>query len=235
MKSFLLIAFFVLFCIGSVSASVFSEGHGGLGLGEGNQLELHLHLHEGAVVDGIALTEDAEYEPDEAIILVPDSTRLARPDGTAWDFIGTAAGADTWVLTQTYSAGIPFFGISAEEITPGAFVGNEITLTLVSVDGPGEFSLYDLAFGTPAVLMTDSDGITANDAVILDLDVSAHCHYNFAFSQAGIYTITFEASTIDAASQTPMTDEATYTFQVVPEPSTLVLLAMGIAGLLKKR
>jgi surface-anchored protein len=229
-----LIATFVLFYISPVFASVFSEGHGGLGLGEGGQLELHLHLHEGAVVDGVALTEEAEYEPGKTIILIPNTTRLARPDGTEWDFIGNAAGNDTWVLPQTYSTGIPFFGISAEEVTFGAFVDNAITLTLVSVDGPGHFSLYDLAFGVPAVFMADSDGSTADDAVIVDLDVSGHCHYNFAFSQAGMYAITFEVSAIDTTLQTPVTDEATFIFHVVPEPATLSLLALGIRLLRKK-
>ncbi len=235
MKRFILISAFVLIMTTPVLAAVYTGGHGGIGLGEADGLELHVHLHDGAVVNGIPLTDDAEYAPDELIILIPDSTRLDRPEGLEWDFIGNTSGADTWILPKGHTPGVPHFGVSAEAVSLGAFVDDTLTLTLVSVDGPGYFSLYDVVLGTPAVFMADSDGIDVNDAVSLVLGVSDHQHFNLAFTAAGTYAITFEVSAVDAATQERVSDEATFSFHVVPEPATVVLLAWGVIGFVRKR
>ena len=237
MKYLLLITTFGMFCISPIFASVYTAGHGDIGLGEGDELELHLHLHEEAIVDGSALVEDAEFEPDELTINVPNTTASGRPAGTAWDFIGNAAGEAFWKLPADHSEaeaqGTPFLGIGAEEVDTGIFVDDEITLTLTGVDGPGQFSLYKVELGNPVVFMASSDGISALDSIIAA--VGGHGHFNFAFSAAGVYDVTFEVSAIDALSQAVVTDEATFSFQVIPEPGTVCLLGIGGVALLRKR
>lgn len=203
-----------------------SSGHADLGLGEGSSLELHLHIHD-----------IGEVEPGEAVIVVPNSTYAfassngGRPAGSAWEQIGVGAGESFWYLPQSNSGqgsaaalGAPHLGIGGEEITLGAFDGNSFTLTLTGAVMPegGNFSLWQDDF-TPVFYMSTVDGISAADAFTLDLDNSDHVHANWGFTQAGIYELTFTVSAyVEGIEQS---DTATFTFNVVPEPSTYAALA----------
>jgi surface-anchored protein len=215
----------------------YTEGHADIGLGEGSELELHFHAHEGAIIDGIAITEDTEFEPDGVVTIVPDTTRFARPLGASWDFLGNTAGADTWRLSSSSAAAIdenaPFLGIGAEEIDSGVFVNDQLTLTLIDVAGPGDFSLYKTSLGTPTAYMTSFDGISAADVIVVE--TGGHSHYNFGFSQLGSYDVTFAVSAVNSTTLETETSQATYTFNVVPEPTTICLLALGAFGLIRKR
>ncbi len=226
-RSLLTIALVLLFGNAALAAINITEGHMDIGLGDEGTLELHAHTHEPV---------DEEYTPSEVVIVVPNTTAQARQSGTAWDFIGNSAGETCWILPESETAaetlGAPFVGISAGHIDSGVFVNDSITLTLTGVSGPGQFSLYDEDLTGPQVLMASSDGISAVDSITIGLE---HGHGNFAFSQAGIYGITFQVSATDAATGTLVTDEATFTFNVVPEPATLSLLALGAVGFLRRR
>jgi surface-anchored protein len=228
MKKTVLFTWMVL-SLGSVKAHYeYTAGHADIGLGEHDKLELHLHAHTGAIVNGLALSQEAEYKPDEIVIVVPNSAVFARPAGTAWFFLGNAPGDDTWHLPQsgtdaeTFAS--PFLGIGAEEAATGVFQNDRLYLTLIEVDGPGHFSLYKVSFGLPVVYMADSDGIFADDRVTVQ--AGGHGHYNMAFSQAGDYRITFEASALSVEGDR-LTHQAVFHFHVIPEPATLALLLAG--------
>ena len=238
MKTKLITIAFMTMFVNHVFAATFTAGHADLGLGEGSALELHLHIHEGSIVDGATLATDQEYAPSEATIQVPNSTLFARPTGSAWDLIGNNAGDNTWLLPESESdassMGAPFVGIGAEHIELGAFVDNELTLTLTNVSGPGHFSLYTVSLGNPTFDMASFGGITPDDSITLDLDIEDHAHFNYGFSQAGLYHVTFEISAYTDAT-TLVTDEAAFVFNVVPEPASLSLLAIGGIVLFRKR
>ncbi len=238
MKTNLFTTALVILFVNPVFAATYSAGHADLGLGEGSELELHLHIHEGSIVDGFALTEDEEFAPHAVTILVPNSTRFSRPGGAAWNLIGNNAGDDTWALPESESVaeaqGAPFFGIGAEEVMLGTFLDNQITLTLTGITGPGDFTLYTVSFGSPTVAMSSFDGISTADSIMLDVGIEDHAHFNFGFSAAGLYRLTFEVSAIDSATQNRVTDEATFTFNIIPEPATMGLIGIGALGVLIK-
>lgn len=238
------LTFTLITVINSITfAATYSAGHADLGLGAGSELELHLHVHEGSTVNGSVITTPQEYTPpSEATILVPNSTIFSWEANTGWDLIGNNPGDNTWRLPQSESTaeslGAPFLGIGAEDIVSredGVFVDDELTLKLISVSSDvtgGEFSLYKLQQSMPQFAMASSDGIDSQDCITLL--AGGHDHYNFAFSKAGLYEISFEVSAY-VDETTLVTDSGTFIFDVVPEPATISLLAFGGVILRRKR
>ena len=114
------------------------------------------------------------------------------PAGAQWSFLGSA-GSSVWILPQTHDHDLLFLGLGTEELAAGIFTGDQVTLSLRGVSGPGNFAVYQTdMFGNPNVFMNSGDGITAGDAVTLG--AGAHSHVNWAFGAPGIYQIDFEAS-----------------------------------------
>jgi surface-anchored protein len=207
---------------------VYSAGHGDIGLAyDAGALELHGHLHAGALVDGVALGADEEYAPSGFTVLVPDPS-IARPAGATWDFTGTVSGSPLWFLPQSQDASKPFLGIGSEELDPADWTGS-LSITLNSVSGPGQFSVWQNGtFGDPSVRMSTADGISGADQLLLS--AGGHAHYNFGFTAPGLYEVTFTASGVHAVDGT-VSDTGTFVFavQAVPEPSEYALVA-GFAG-----
>lgn len=226
--------------VGSASAAgLYTEGHGDLGFGDHSTIEPHMHLHGGATVDGSPLASDTEYEPDELIVYVPDSTRQwvadngGRPAGTAWDPIGVLAGEEYWFLPASNSLagtlGAPFLGLGTEHMDTGVFDNDELSMTLTAMTGPagGHFSLWYDGFG-PTFEMSTADGISAADTVA-NFPIPAHDHRNWGFTKPGTYELTFEISGTQGG--TPVAEPGTFTFQVVPEPGSLTILLAGLVSL----
>jgi len=163
-----------------------------------------LHVHDE--------TNDVEYDPDDAVLLVGSMARTTVPADPAYRFLGRA-GRPVWILPQVQSSALIFLGFGAEEIPPGLFLNDAFDLRLKKVRGPGHFTVWDVdSFGNPVVLMNTRDRIGTND--VFHGVPGSHQDLNWGFSQPGRYRVTFEA-TAKLADGTPVTaGEAIYTFRV---------------------
>lgn len=228
----------MVFGTSPASASLWTSGHGDLGIEFDevlNELEPHWHL-EGGIVNGVP-QDDVEFEADELTVVVPKSTfdyRVSlggRPAGTEWDPLGVAAGEGFWFLPSidggpggAAALGAPFVGIGSEALDPLDWTGS-IELALQSVSGPGDFALWQVQFGTPLFFMSSFDGIDGSD--VYEIGVGGHDHANWGFTAPGLYEITFVASGTHVTEGLIESDPTTFSFNVIPEPSSIGLLLFG--------
>jgi surface-anchored protein len=206
--------------------TILNSGHADIGAAfKGNAWDLYVE-HE----------ELGEFEAAEAILQVGLAAQTVVPANPAFGFLG-AAGSSVWILPQVDeddenghddSHRLLFLGLSAEEQASGLFANDQLTLSLSSVSGPGQFALYTVdAFGTPVVHMNSADGITAADRV--GLMAGSHMHANWAFTMPGDYEVSFRASGIldDGQNTLIQSEVVAYNFSVIPEPGTWALLVLG--------
>ncbi len=166
---------------------------------EDGELELGAHVEDPI---------DQEFELDTVGFHGGLRAKQLRPDGPEFDFIGVPEGQEIYILPQGLDAQNVFLGVGAEEVAPGIFSG-PLSINLQSVDGPGEFSVWQNdAFGVPQLQMATSDGINSTDQILAN--VGSHDHYNWAFTAAGIYsvdvtvsgTLASDGSTVESEVQT---------------------------------
>lgn len=183
---------------GSGRYTVLSEGHVDVfGLAyEDGALDLHVHDEEHA----------AEYAPGEVVLKANNEAKTTVPAG--YDFLGTP-GDDVWILPDTEVAGLLFAGYGAEEIAPGDFANDTLTLTVH--DAWGDVDLYTVDdFGTPAVEFDSDEGPGS-----WQVTAGSHGHLNWAFGEAGLYKLTVEAEgDLAATGETVSTGEVDYWFWV---------------------
>jgi len=220
--------------------TLWTAGHGDLGIHfHGGGLEPHWHLgedNETVVLDGVPQSFGAAGTEYEAPDLVAETGLSSpRPVGTSWDFLGNSAGDPVYLFPEPEDFSTPYLGIGTEGLDVADWNGN-ITLTLSGMTGPGEFSLY-ISGATPTVLMASNDGITSGDSISIAPD--SHLHYNWAFSQQGTYTLDFTVEGTSSASpndpgitaDTNYSATESFTFSVVPEPSSFALFGLGLGAL----
>ncbi|HMP16693.1 MAG TPA: hypothetical protein PKD72_06710, partial [Gemmatales bacterium] len=62
-----------------------------------------------------------EYSATEALVFALPASMVTRPAGSQWDFLGTPAGNNLWILPQSQNPNLVYLGVGAEEIQPGIF------------------------------------------------------------------------------------------------------------------
>lgn len=185
--------------------------------------EPHIHNEggaDGAVVDGVVQVDESEFEPGDLIVVVPELS------------VTTLNSTNYFWLPETEQAaannGTPFLGIGLEELSASDWVGGTLSLKLLSITGPGSFLLWqDDGFGGANVFF-DSAGDS------FSLAAGSHTHYIWGFTEVGTYGLEFEISGSHVADGL-QSGSATYTFQVVPEPTTAMLGVLGSLALLRRR
>lgn len=212
-------------------AAVYTSGHGDIAVAYQNgDLTAHLELDPDAVVDGGPVgnpPNGASFAPEAALIIVADPPVL-RPSGSEWDFLGVSAGQPLHVLPQSEDPARPFLGLASETLVRGQWAS--LSVALVSLEAPagGHFALYQTdAFGSPLVKFDSADGLGADD--LLPLIVGGHDHYNWAFTQPGLYRVGLAWQGVHHLDG-PRSAEGAFRFGVtqIPEPGFTALLASSL-------
>lgn len=165
---------------------------------------LELHVHDETVDPSV------ERDPSEVLLRVLPAAETTVPDDPAYSFLGQP-GAPVWILPEIENPDLIWPGLATEEIEPGVFAGDTVTLTVRRVRGPGALSVFASdPFGAPTVLANSGDG--SPDA--LSLATGGHQHASWAFTRTGLYRVTFQAAATLADGTRVVSDPAVYTFLV---------------------
>lgn len=226
----------MLFAGTSSAQSIFSGGHGDLAVKIDPQrgLDLHYHFDGSAVIDGVVLETlpmpRYEYEPHEIVTHLSEAG-FPLPEGDEWSFTGAAAGEPLWLISevQDFMPANPWLGIGTEEISPDEVIG-DVDYRIDAIRGPGAVSIFGTGPLGESIVYVSS----INDDLGFTLPAGTHGHFNIAFTQPGRYELDLTASVLLAPTSQSLQDSATFVFQVVPEPTTLGLVA-GVAALVLRR
>jgi surface-anchored protein len=173
------------------------------------------------------------YPANDVVVRVVPAAIGSVPSGAQWTPIGATAGAPVWVIPQTQSAAVVWFGTRAiipdgvfRPLSGPAFGSGQLGMRLISVTGSGpdaggKFSLFSQdAFGSPTFRFSTANGIDDAD-LVAPINASSHTHYNWVFTKPGDYDITIEAYAFLLNSGQLVTARQTYHFQAVPTPPAI--------------
>ncbi|MCH1502405.1 MAG: choice-of-anchor M domain-containing protein, partial [Verrucomicrobiales bacterium] len=122
-------------------------------------------------------------------------------------------GDPLWILPQTAQSDVLFLGIAAGEVESGVFMNDTTYVELVSVDGPGNFFVYNTdSFGVPSVSIDSADGITSDDR--LTVLAGSHGHVNWTFDAEGDYELAFVVKGTLLDSTSVESEPTTFNFEV---------------------
>lgn len=185
--------------------------------------EPHIHNEggpDGAIVNGMPVELNTEYEPGDVTIVVPQAST------TTYNLV------DYFFLPETSTAGVPYVGIGLEELNDLDWEGN-VTVTLTKVVMPDGASFAMWTGGDASGLFVLSSG---DLGLGLSLEPGSHTHYNWGFTTEGIYALDFTISGTHVDSAIGFqTATGTFNFEVIPEPSSALLGALGALALLRRR
>lgn len=243
--------FSTLLVASSTRAEVWTAGHGDIGVAydplDPTGFEMEMHIEPGGVVDGSPITNPAgvPYEPADMTIRVPAAANLQRINnptgfwsglstgydftGSAYNALGVAPGSNLWVLSfdaaDAAHYGTPFLGWATEEGFDGQSFGN-VTFEPISFSAPAGGTMAVYEGSTQAWVLEAGDSTFVGDS--FSVPSGGHVHRTLFFTEPGIYQVGIQAAGLNGATQ--VSGSGVYTFQVVPEPSSLVLAALAAAA-----
>ncbi len=144
-----------------------------------------------------------------------------------------------WIPTDEAAAAnnnVPYVGIGLEELSSDDWVDGTVEISLNSMNytgpaGSAQFVLWSSGGPTGDILRLDSDSLTGNT---ITSGAGSHIHYNWGFSEEGTYELNFGISGTHVDDGFKDANQ-TYTFQVVPEPSSFLLGAVSLSLLFIRR
>jgi surface-anchored protein len=179
-----------------------------------NQPSLHLGVH----------TDTAHFEPADVILEV--GAAALTPTTALSSGLISLLGESAYILPVDLELAVNLGLLEAGVGRAGFPDSGAPTLTLVAAGStnPGNFALFTAS--NAIRLSTTGSAVGANSFSI----VSTHIHYNWGFSAPGTYTFDLKASYTDTVFGLLESSTETYTFNVIPEPSSGALLLAGMAA-----
>jgi surface-anchored protein len=181
-----------------------------------NAPTIHLGVH----------TDSGHYEPADVLLEVGNAAYRSS-DGFSAD-ITTLLGANAWILPIDLQEADDL-GLIEAGVAKAGFPSpsSSVTFTMVGAgaDNPGNFALFN---SSSAIRLSANGSVVGTSSFSI---TTGHIHYNWGFSAPGTYTFDMKASYTDATFGALESAVETYTFNVIPEPSSGVLLMAGLATL----
>ncbi|EYT56812.1 membrane protein [Leucobacter sp. UCD-THU] len=160
------------------------------------------YLDDGRLVleakyDSPAGQKAIRIDPQATVFHLVDTTssRMQVPSGGRYGFIGEA-GDTFWLAPQTQNAALIWPGFSTEdERLVGQLRGGSVAVRLLGVDGPGKAEVYLQETFGPKRVFSSSERLAD-----WSMGVPQHTHMNWAFTETGTYTFTFEMEAVIGGS-----------------------------------
>lgn len=148
------------------------------------------------------------YDNEDVLFHVDDDSKYPSWPAGAPTFVAPQ-GSTVWLAPQTQAANQIWPGFSTEAVPRGTLVGDNTTLTLEDVDGPGDVELWQTgSFGSTTRLWSSDEDFKSFTRG------NVHLHSNWAFTEPGTYRLTVRADAVLVATSAPVSDTAVYTFVV---------------------
>lgn len=186
-----------------------------------NNPRLHLGVH----------TDAGHFEPVDVLLEVGSAAY-----GSTAAFSSTVTsilGANAWILAADLEGAGSLGLIEAGVAKAGFPDAGAVTFTMMGAgtNNPGNFALFT---ASSALRLSATGSLVGTSGFTI---VTGHIHYNWGFSALGIYTFDMKASYTDAAFGVLESAVETYTFNVIPEPTSgaLLLTAFSVGLSLRRR
>lgn len=139
-----------------------------------------------AWVNDATVAPAVKRAPADTVLHVKPAAQTTVQNPANPSCLGTP-GSPVWILPQVQNANLLWLGWDSNALNTGVFTGNQVTLKLHSVTGPGSVCVYSWGVGV-TTLLNSGNGLP--DTVAIPVD--QHRHVNWAFTAAGTYTAVFE-------------------------------------------
>ncbi|WDV50217.1 TIGR03773 family transporter-associated surface protein [Streptomyces coeruleorubidus] len=165
--------------------------------------KMQIHIKDGTIAG-----KTTWREPSSVVLHVKPVAKKTIPASDDFAFLGKK-GDPVWLLDQVQQDGLLWPGWSTDNIAAGATKGG-VDFALTEVDGPGSYALYTYdGLSGATVLFNSRDGVPDSFTV----PANSHAHGGWAFSEEGVYRLTFRMSGT-LANGTEVSDTETVTFAV---------------------
>ena len=174
-------------------------------------------LHLGVHIDA------GHFEPVDVLLEVGNAAYRSTAEFSPT--ITSLLGANAWILPADLEVAASL-GLIEAGVGKVGFPTGSVTFTMVGA-GPGNLGNFALFTAGSSIRLSATGSEVGTSSFSI---TTGHIHYNWGFSAPGTYTFDLKASYTDADFGVLESATETFTFNVIPEPSSSTLLLIGLVG-----